>query len=151
MVQAGAYIFQAECSLNRYLEMYREHRDALLGEYGDNVQTVDDYRWTVHTTWEISFKRLSGQSTTFLQLCAFLHHDGISEQMFQKAACNIATYVPWFPATAQESDAMSKADGFLGMFRALDSPWDGRKFLKMITEIRSYSLLDFDKIGRAHV
>ena len=27
--------------------MHRERRDALLGEYGDNVQMVDDYRWRV--------------------------------------------------------------------------------------------------------
>ena len=150
MVQAGAYIFQSKCSLNRYLEVYRERRDALSGEHGDNVQMVGDHRWMVHTILEISFKRLSRQSTTFLQLCAFLHHDGISERIFQKAACNIATYEPWFPATAQESDAISKVYDFLGMFRALDSPWDGRKFLRMIAEIRSHSLIDFDSANEMY-
>ena len=130
--------------------MYREHRDALLKEYGDNVQMVGDHRWMVYTIWEISFKRLSRQSTTFLQLCAFLHHDGISERIFQKAACNIATYEPWFSATAQESDAINKAYDFLGMFRALHSPWDGRKFLRMIAEIRSYSLIDIDSANEMY-
>ena len=150
VMQAGAYIFQSECGLNRYLEMYLEHRGALLEEYGDNVQRVDDYRRTVHTTWGISFKRLSEQSATFLQLCTFLHHDGISEQIFQDAASNIATYEPMFPATEQESDAMNKAKDFLGMFRTGDFPWHSQKFLKMIREIRSYSLLDFDSANKTY-
>ena len=59
VVQPGAYIFQSECGLDRDLEMYREHRGTLLKEYGDSVQKVDDYKWMVHTTREISFKRLS--------------------------------------------------------------------------------------------
>ena len=68
VAQPGAYILQSECGLSRYLEMYREHRGTLLKEYGDSVQKVDDCKWMAHTTWEITFKRLSGQSAT-LYLC----------------------------------------------------------------------------------
>ena len=80
--------------------MYREHRGTLLMEYGDSVQKVDDYKWMVHTTWEISFKRLSGQSAIFLYLCAFLYHDCISKANFQNTMSNIATHKPCFAATA---------------------------------------------------
>ena len=43
----------------------------------------------------------------------------------------------------KKSDAMKVKD-FLGMFCALDSSWHSQKFSKTITEIRLYSLLDFD-------
>jgi len=90
VVQAGAYISRSECSLSRYLKMYKERR-GLLEEYGDQAQKIDDYGWTVYTTWVISFERLTPQASKFLEICAFLHHDGISEANFQKAASNITT------------------------------------------------------------
>ena len=99
------------------------------------------YKWTIHTMWEISFKRLSEQSTTFLHLYMFLHHDGNSEAIFQNAPSNIMDYIPKFPLSAQESNAMSKAKDFLGTFQTLDSSWDSQK-LKMIMEIQSYSLIE---------
>ena len=102
VAQPGAYIFQSECGLDRDLEMHRENRGTLLMEYGDSVQKVDDYKWMVHTTWEISFKRLSGQSATFLCLCAFLYHDCISKENFQNTMSNITAHKPCFAATARK-------------------------------------------------
>ena len=165
VVQAGAYIFKSECSLNRYLELYRERRGGILEEY--NVQQNDDYKWTVYTTWSISFRRLSAQSVRFLQLCAYLHHDGISEAIFRNAASNVTSsrsycvvdrpgpQKPKFgyffkkrtPLTRSldgTQDSYSRANDFLAAFRNLDSAWDSQKFMKMITEIRSYSLIEFD-------
>ena len=94
VVQAGAYIFKSECSLDQYLELDRERRGGILEEYGDIVQKVDNYEWTIYTTWLISYQRLSAQSTMFLKLCAYLHHDGISGAIFQNAASNATTYEP---------------------------------------------------------
>jgi hypothetical protein len=37
------------------------------------------------TTWAISYEKLSKQAATFLNVCAFLHHDGITEAIFQNA------------------------------------------------------------------
>ena len=94
VVQAGAYIFNSECSLDQYLELYQEQHMGFLEEYGDIVQKVDDYEWTVYTTWLISFRRLSAQSAMFLRLCAYLHHDGISEAIFWNTASKATTYEP---------------------------------------------------------
>ena len=124
--------------------MYRQRRGKLLEEYHDNVQRMDDYKWSVYTTWTISFKRLGRQSATFLQLCAFLHHDGISERIFQSAASKIISYVPRFPDGGQGSDSMKRAKGFLGMFGTLESLWDSEKFFRMIKELLSNSLIEFD-------
>src|SRR5271170_5170357 len=145
VVQAGSYISRSECSVGRYLEMYKARRGELLEEYRDQVQKIDDYESTVYTTWMISFEQLTPQATTFLKICAFLHHDGISEAIFQNATSNITTYVPSLPITNEDSDALSAAKDFLNWFRTTDGSWDMQKFLKMIVEIRSYSLIDFDK------
>src|SRR3984957_10194764 len=144
VVQAGAYISRSECGLRHYLEMYRERRGELLEEYRTHVQKVDGYEWTVYTTWTMSFERLSPQAATFFKICAFLHHDGISEAIFQDAARNVANYVPNFPATNQELDSLNVAKDFMNLFRTTEGFWDTQKFLDVIIEIRSYSLIDFD-------
>ena len=144
VVQAGTYIPRFECGFGRYLEMYRERRGELLEEYRNQVQKIDDYEWTVYTTWTMSFERLSPQAATFLKICAFLHHDGISEAIFQNAARNLANSVPRLPATNEELDSLSAAKDFMNWFRTTEGLWDTQKFLNVIIEIRSYSLIDFD-------
>src|ERR1700722_18346302 len=144
VVQAGAYISRFDCDLRRYLEMYRERRGTLLEEYRMQVQKIDDYERTVYTTWLMSFERLSAQAATFFKICAFLHHDGISEAIFQNAARNLANYVPRLPATNQELDSLNAAKDFMNWFRTTEGLWDTQKFLDVIIEIRSYSLIDFD-------
>src|SRR5271170_7002460 len=144
VVQAGAYISRFECSLRHYLEMYRERRGELLEEYKTQVQKIDDYKWTVYTTWSMSFEQLTPQAATFFKICAFLHYDGISEAIFQNAARNLASYIPHFPATNEESDALSVAKDSMNWFLTTEGLWDTQKFLNVIVEIRSYSLIDFD-------
>ena len=163
---------KSQCTLDRYLKFYRERHGAILEEYHDNVQKMSDYKWTVYTTWAISFKRLSTQSATFLQLCAYLHHDGISEALFQNAASNMASYGSYpvvdklesekhtFAFTSKKKanvsqflavqESGSKAREFLAAFGCLDSAWDSQKFSKMITEIRSYSLIEFDTANQTY-
>jgi hypothetical protein len=120
IVQAGAYIFKSECGLGRYLEMYRERRGTLLEEYRTQMQKIDDYERTVYTTWLMSFERLSPQAATFFKICAFLHHDGISEAIFQNAARKLVNYVPRLPATNQELDSLSVAKDFMNWFRTTE-------------------------------
>ncbi|KAJ7811658.1 acyl transferase/acyl hydrolase/lysophospholipase [Mycena leptocephala] len=56
IIQAGAYIFKFDC-LHRYLSIYSQNRAKLLSQH--SAQSHDDYRWTVYTTWQISFEQLS--------------------------------------------------------------------------------------------
>ena len=141
VVQAGAYIFRSGCGMALYLELYQTCRGDLLEEYRDYKHKMGSYEWTVYTTWQLSFERLrthSAQAATFLQHCAFLHHDGISQAIFQNAAANIESF-----ADDQESNSLSDAKDFLGLFLT-SGTWDTRKFLGIISDIRSYSLIDFD-------
>src|SRR5882724_5411725 len=92
VIQAGAYIFRSECDIGLYLDLYQTRRGELLEEYRYYKQKMDNYEWTVYTTWQLSFERLktqTAQATAFLQNCAYLHHVGISEAIFQNAAVNI--------------------------------------------------------------
>ena len=67
-----------------------------------------------------------------------------SEAIFQNAAPILANYVPHFPATNKELDSLSTAKAFMNWFRTTEGLWDMQKFLDVIIEIRSYSLIDFD-------
>jgi len=129
IVQAGAYIFKSECGLGRYLEMYQERRGTLLEEYRMQVQKIDDYERTVYTTWFMSFEQLSPHAATFFKICAFfkicvfLHHDGISEAIFQNAARNLENYAPHLPATNEELDSLSVAKDFMNWFQPTEGLW----------------------------
>src|ERR1700722_594356 len=105
VVQAGAYISRTKCGLRRYLKMYQERRGELFEDYKSPVQKTNDHLWTVYTTWVINFEQLGQQATTVLKICAFLHHNGISEVIFRKAAHNLMTFVPLLP-TNEGSDAL---------------------------------------------
>lgn len=49
-----------------------------------------------------------------------------------------------FPDDEHKLDSINRVKDFLSMFRIFDSPWDSQKSLRMITETRSYSLVDLD-------
>jgi tetratricopeptide (TPR) repeat protein len=142
VVQAGSYISKSGCGLATYIRMYRERRIGLLEEYRNQVQTIDDYEWTVYTTWAASFDKLSPRAVIFLNICAFFHHDGISAKIFQKAAANIKIREIICP---QGSIGPDIAEEFLSSFHSTDGHWDHHEFLAVISEIRSYSLIEFDE------
>ena len=56
IVQAGAYIANSQMSFKRYLELFKTRRSKLLSER--SIQR-NEYEFTVYTTWEMSFQRLS--------------------------------------------------------------------------------------------
>jgi len=119
--------------------LYQTRRGILLEEYRDQIQKIDDYEWTVYTTWQLSFERLkthATQAAAFLQHCAFLHHHGISQAIFEKATAEIT-----LPLDDKEPNSLRHAKDFLVVFLT-SGTWDTQKFLKILNEIRSYSLID---------
>ncbi|KAJ7463313.1 P-loop containing nucleoside triphosphate hydrolase protein [Mycena latifolia] len=82
IIQAGAFISKSG-NLASYLALYAENKARLLNERP--AQSHDNYVWTVYTTWQISFDQLSEQAKVFIRLCSFLHHQGISEDIFKNA------------------------------------------------------------------
>jgi Tetratricopeptide repeat len=128
ITQVGAYISHS-CSLTEYLSIYHENRAEVLRKHA--VQTPDDYEWTVYTTWEISLKRLSPATAAFLKLCAFLHYNGISKAIFQKAS-----------SARHRGDMFRDATDFLRIFQTADGSWSDFRFREIVNELTSYSLIN---------
>jgi tetratricopeptide (TPR) repeat protein/DNA-binding transcriptional regulator YiaG len=79
--QAGAYIEETQCSLTAYLHLYETQHTALLKRRG---RLAIRYRETVATTWSLSFQRVERANSVaadLLRLFAFLHADGIPEEI----------------------------------------------------------------------
>jgi hypothetical protein len=106
------------------------------------AQSHDSYEWTVYTTWQMSFDKLSPLAAMFLQLCSFLHRDGISEDIFSRAA----TYR--FQRVIPSREALEKPLEFLQQFTDPAGEWDTLRLLKVTNEIKAYSLMTFDPKGK---
>ncbi|KAJ7697794.1 P-loop containing nucleoside triphosphate hydrolase protein, partial [Mycena rosella] len=139
VAQAGAYISSSR-ALARYLELYETttKRIQLLNQRPPQ----SDYKWSVYTTWQISFEKLSPQAAELLQLCSFIHHDGITEQIFQEAASyQLQEHGP----TEIE---LQEPLRLLATFRDSVSNWDSMKFMPLTNELGRYSLIEFQATSR---
>ncbi|KAJ7027446.1 hypothetical protein C8F04DRAFT_1294306 [Mycena alexandri] len=136
IAQAGAFISKSE-DLNGYLRLYQKNRAKLLKEKPG--QSHDQYAWTVYTTWQISFDKLSPLAATLLQLCSFLHYTGISEDMFSHASQY--SFPVWLPATKEE---LQEPLEFLSHFLGPTGEWNSLSFFDVTNEIKAYSLIIFD-------
>ncbi|KAJ7859230.1 hypothetical protein B0H13DRAFT_2570710 [Mycena leptocephala] len=135
IVQGGAFISQSG-ALDSYLDIYIRNRAQLLSE--KPAQGHDDYEWTVYTTWQMSFEQLSEPAAMFLQLCSFLHWDGITEEIFSRAS----TYR--FRQVIPSREELQKPLEVLAQFLGPACEWDTFRFLKVTNEIKAYSLMTFD-------
>ena len=82
--QAGAYLKATGANLAVYQQLYEKHRTQLLKE-----RRSADYRESVATTWDISFRKVEQQNpaaANLLHFCAFLAPDAIPEEILSKGA-----------------------------------------------------------------
>ncbi|GHO58037.1 helix-turn-helix domain-containing protein [Ktedonobacter robiniae] len=94
--QAGAYIEEAGCGLQSYLQIYQTHRHALLKQRGKQMTGYPD---SVATTWSLSFEQVARThpaATELLQLCAVLAPDHIPEELLREGA-------PYWPEQLREA------------------------------------------------
>ena len=135
VAQAGAYIANS-CSLDDYLDIYREDRAHLLHKH--STQTPGDYQWTVYTTWEMSLKKLTPTATMFLRICSFMHHGGISRAIFEAAVAN------------GRDESFKHANRFLSNFKTKNGEWSKLAFLSHTKDLLSYSLVNLDTESHAY-
>ncbi|KAJ7754762.1 hypothetical protein B0H16DRAFT_737019 [Mycena metata] len=135
IVQAGAFISKSQ-NLDGYLVLYIENQAQLLSE--KPAQSHDHYAWTVYTTWQMSFDRLTPLAAMLLQHCSFLHYNGISEEIFRYAS----RYQ--FHSTGPSKEEVQEPLEFLSHFLQPTGEWDSLQFLDATNEIQSYSLISFD-------
>lgn len=85
--QAAAFIARVGCSIENYLEMYKD-ADSPSRFLNSDKDTNFFYENTVATTWNISFSRIEQhhpESADLLRILAFLDPDGVPESLFHKA------------------------------------------------------------------
>jgi tetratricopeptide (TPR) repeat protein len=81
--QAAAYVEETGCGLLGYLDIYRNYAPKLLQRRG---MLTFDYPESVATTWVLSFERIERANLAaaeLLRFCAFLHADGIPEEVIR--------------------------------------------------------------------
>ncbi|KAJ7727576.1 hypothetical protein B0H16DRAFT_1894381 [Mycena metata] len=129
IAQAGAFISKSE-DLAGYLTLEKPD------------QSHDQYAWTVYTTWQISFDRLSKPAARFLQLCSFLHYTGITEDIFSNASKYDGPV--WLPPKEDLQEPLQ----FLSHFQEPTGEWSSLSFLDVTNEIKGYSLINFDAVTK---
>ncbi|KAJ7488806.1 hypothetical protein FB451DRAFT_1222817 [Mycena latifolia] len=138
VAQAGAYIASSQ-ALHRYLDLYERTSQRI--QLLKRRPPQSDYAFSVYTTWQISFDKLSPQAAQLLQLCGFIHHDDITEEIFQQAA--MYGFGP-----ASDRDNLQDATLFLGGFVDHSRQWDPLKFILVTDELGQYSLINFEAESR---
>jgi tetratricopeptide (TPR) repeat protein len=121
--QAGAYIEETACGLAGYLGLYRTHGPELLRGRG---MLASDHPDPVATTWALSFEKIEQAkpaAAELLRFCAFLHPDGIPEEVFSEGATELG---PMLGAVATDAFGLNSS----------------------ISEILKYSLLRRDPNAR---
>jgi tetratricopeptide (TPR) repeat protein len=87
--QAAAYIEETACGLSGYLSFCRAQVPELLRLRG---ALTSDHPDPVATTWALSFDKVeqaNSAAAELLRFCAFLHPDGIPEEIFSKGAAEL--------------------------------------------------------------
>ncbi|KAH8834507.1 hypothetical protein DL96DRAFT_495939 [Flagelloscypha sp. PMI_526] len=136
ITQARAFLAKGLCILSEYLPLYMHNRKRLLEH--DAAQTIDDYQYSVYTTWTISFNKLSPNAALLLELLSCMHHNTIPCGIFQDA---------WEVFDKQHENAVPPIlINFLSSFTGIDSTWDILRFRTLVEELLSFSLLEFDRV-----
>ncbi|QRV92221.1 kinesin light chain [Ceratobasidium sp. AG-Ba] len=149
VVQAGAYIFSAECTIADYYDMFLQHRKNALEQSTRLPVKTNDYKHSVYTTWHMSYKKLGKSAQQLLHFTAFMHHTNITEDIFRRAAANLEKYEPAIPATQSEQEIRAYVSEFLGRFLSTGA-WNSSAFRETMTELQSYSLINYDKVNREY-
>jgi hypothetical protein len=154
IVHAGAYIGHSpHMSISKYRELFLAQRQRMLEEYSNLRVKIDGYKKTVYTTWRMCYDLLehNGDSQRILWLIAYLHHDGITENIFQRAAINLKTLTQsQLPPSDVEMAARNYVKEYLSRFLDSSGHWDAMLFSGAISELASYSLIDFDRANLAY-
>ncbi|KAF8961360.1 acyl transferase/acyl hydrolase/lysophospholipase [Flammula alnicola] len=132
--QAGGFI-QYRSSLSEYRELYRRERDNLL--QNKEVQGEDQYGLAVYATWRLSYDKLDPSARSFLQICSMLHHEGISEQMFEKATLS--------QLQLEDSELQNEVTQLLNQLGKHDLCWESWVFRQVVKHLISYSLIEYDR------
>ncbi|CAE6403507.1 unnamed protein product [Rhizoctonia solani] len=157
IAHAGAYIAHSPgMTITEYRSLFSSQRRRMLEEYNllPSTAKLDKRGDTVYTTWRMCYDHLKPESRELLWLIAYLHYDGISIEIFKQAAIKMHSKMYSLPLTDLESQAQGHVKEYLSTFLGSDDKWDAVKFTRVMSDLISYSLIDFDQVNltyRVHV
>ncbi|CUA74452.1 Nephrocystin-3 [Mus musculus] [Rhizoctonia solani] len=152
IVHASAFIAHVPgMTLVKYQSLFLSRKKDMLEQYRGLPATakLDDYGETVYTTWKMCHNQLQPESRSMLSLMAYLHYDRISESIFENAFLGIESHENVIPQTELEVLAQNHVNQYLSTFDS-DGSWDSLRFATVMTDLISYSLVDFDRINLAY-
>ncbi|KAF8174171.1 hypothetical protein K438DRAFT_124302, partial [Mycena galopus ATCC 62051] len=101
------------------------------------IQGQSQYGLAVYATWDLSYQRLSSPGRTMLQICSCLHHEGIFEQIFEKASIS--------QEELDDSELQMEVTWLLTELGKRDGTWNSLVFESVMGELESYSLIERDR------
>ncbi|KAG8793095.1 hypothetical protein FRC12_003900 [Ceratobasidium sp. 428] len=146
IVHAGAYIFCSKTSVAKYRKQCLENTRTSLEKYSKLAGNTEEYEKTVYTTWVMSYERLSPHTQRTLGLMAYLHHGGITEEIFKRAASHIDR-TPTIPPEDEKLVTRQYVRDCLAPFLDADGAWDSNAFSTVMDELLLYSLVDYDRVN----
>ncbi|CAE6489093.1 unnamed protein product [Rhizoctonia solani] len=162
IVHAGAYIAHSTgMSISYYRKLFHKKRQATLERYKTlpEASRFDNYDKTVYTTWNMCYELLGERrnkgAQELLWLIAFLYHDGITMNIFQRAMTNIHLYVPVLPVTELEEHAHAYLFEYLTRAANTEDSegeenWAENSFLETVGDLAAYSLIEYDRKNKAY-
>ncbi|CUA77838.1 Nephrocystin-3 [Xenopus laevis] [Rhizoctonia solani] len=157
IVHAGAYIAHSPgMTVTAYRSLFVSQRQRMLDEYSKLPETAkpDKRGDTVYTTWRMCYEQLKPESRTLLWLIAYLYYDGISVDIFKRAAQAIHSKTYPLPLTDLEPQAHSHVKQYLSSFLDSEGNWDSVMFTGVTSDLTAYSLIEYDPMNltyRVHV
>ncbi|KAG8765205.1 hypothetical protein FRC12_007632 [Ceratobasidium sp. 428] len=148
IVHAGAYIFCSKTSVTKYRKQCLQNTQTSLERYSKLAGNTEEYEKTVYTTWVMSYERLKPHTQRTLGLMAYMHHGGITEDMFKRAASHIDR-TPTIPPDDEELVTRQYVHDCLTPFLDEDGHWDSNAFSTVMDELVLYSLVDYDRVNEA--
>jgi tetratricopeptide (TPR) repeat protein len=160
--QAGAAITSGLCDIGEYLEMYHQHHQRLLDD--STFEGASNYGKAVYGTWDVSFTEISARADReinsyeakaaamaifILQIFSFFHFQGISEEIFRRAAQNTAGDND---ATLGDMPSLKTHSALLESVLQLDvnRVWDPMFFRDGICVLLAFSLIQMSKVGHVY-
>lgn len=98
------------------------------------------------------YENLRPDAQSILWLISFLHHDIITEELFQQAAINMQEqgFCDVIPPSDTERVAREHVIKLLDTFLDSGGRWDTTLFSEAISEISSRSLIEYDQVNQAY-
>ncbi|CAE7095330.1 unnamed protein product [Rhizoctonia solani] len=153
IVHAGAFIACSQgITISKYRSLFLSQHPRMLEEYKQlpDIAKLDECGDAVYTTWRMCYDQLKPESREMLWLVAYMHYDGIFEDIFKQAAQNMYSQVYPLPLTDLEIQARDHVRQYLSKFIDSHHDWDTAKFAGLITDLTSYSLIEFNRASQTY-